>query len=336
MNGDKLITRLEDILSSFLGESRSGVSANGECEFNCPQCAQNDGVESDGKYNLQCNLLMGVYHCWKCGSYGNDMRGHMFRLIRDYGDRDSLREYRRVLNEMRESGLYRLGYRTRYDGEVQDIELPKPLHRISESKAAMDYLGDRRIDKGIIDRFGLRCTTGDASEWMDKYRIVIPSYDEYGILNYWTGRDYLGGNPKNPKYRNAKCEKKGVIFNECNINWNADVTIVEGPFDMLSCVPNTVPSLGKCIDRTYRLYQVMYSKLNANVNIFYDGDAFDSVKKAYEILNSGRLKGRVRYVPVDDGMDPNDVLVRYGRKGLIDLVRSAKKFDEQELENINL
>lgn len=331
--GIPLDEQLVNVLSDFLGEPKNSFGHNGECEFNCPKCAEMEGVESDGKYNLQVNIYKGVFHCWKCGSYGDDsMNGHIFKLIREYGGKDALKEYKSILNDMKESGLYNLGYRANPSKEETIISLPNKMYSVEKVKKAREYLAERSIGEDIIKKFNLRCTLGDNDKWQYNYRIIIPSYDSCGILNYWTGRDYLGRKGGIPKYYNSEGEKKKIIFNESAINWNADVTIVEGPFDMLSCVPNSIPSLGKVIDSSYDLFWALQNKLNAKVNIFYDGDAFASVKKAYKALNKLNLSGRVRYVPVEDGLDPNDILKKYGRKGVIEHVKAARQFSEDELE----
>ena len=100
--------------------------------------------------------------------------------------------------------------------------------------------------------------------------IIIPSYNALGELNYWVGRDYLppmrnehskvlnGVSQIIPhtysrlKYDNPKVEKKNIIFNEEKIQWDADITLVEGPFDHI-VVPNSVPLLGKALNKEYKL-----------------------------------------------------------------------------------
>ena len=76
---------------------------------------------------------------------------------------------------------------------------------------------------------------------------------ENGKLNYWTGRDFLGYD-KRQKYFTPQVERKDIIFNEEKIQWDADVTLVEGPFDHI-VVPNSIPLLGKVLKTDFKIYQ---------------------------------------------------------------------------------
>ena len=64
-----MFTKIYEILTEFLGESKQGSYSNDvfQYQFNCPQCREeNDGVP-DGKFNLEVNLQIQRFHCWKCG-----------------------------------------------------------------------------------------------------------------------------------------------------------------------------------------------------------------------------------------------------------------------------
>ena len=57
------------------------------------------------------------------------------------------------------------------------------------------------------------------------------------------------------KYLNAKVPKKSVIFNEINIDWSKELTIVEGPMDLIKCDPNATCLLGSHLSEEYALFQ---------------------------------------------------------------------------------
>ena len=48
------------------------------------------------------------------------------------------------------------------------------------------------------------------------HRIIVPSYDKDGKLNYFTGRTWLSR--KKPKYKNPDLPREEVIFSEQLIN----------------------------------------------------------------------------------------------------------------------
>ena len=161
------------------------------------------------------------------------------------------------------------------------------------------------------------------------YRVIIPSYNSMGELNYWVGRDYLPKNPKfeRTKYSNPKAEKKEIIFNEDRIQWDADITLVEGAFDHI-VVPNSIPLLGKALDKDYKLYWDIITKANAKVNIFLDGDVYGTVKEIYKLLNHGRLYNKVRYIPVGEKDDPSSLYQEGGYKKIAEHLANAQQIKE--------
>ena len=72
--------------------------------------------------------------------------------------------------------------------------------------------------------------------------IVIPSFDDDGDVNYFAARSYNGDSYK---YKNPRASKN-IVFNELFVNWNADLTIVEGAFDAI-VAGNAVPILGSTL-----------------------------------------------------------------------------------------
>ena len=134
-------------------------------------------------------------------------------------------------------------------------------------------------------------------------------------------------NPKRMKYDNPKVEKKDIIFNEVSLQWDADVTLVEGTFDHI-VVPNSIPLLGKALNENFKVYWDLFSKANANINIFLDADAFNTVKEIYKRLNHGSLYGRIRYIPIEGDEDPSSIYQKYGKEGIISHLSRPMKIKE--------
>lgn len=328
---------LQDIFTSFLGEPKGYITSQGQLQYNCPCCAENAGVDSDGKYNLEVNLRLGKFHCWKCGST-NSMKGNLPFLIKRYGNQTLLGRYRDVVEGMKNSGLYDLNMFTGSTfavGEETFLELPKTFRKIDFSvnrKGKMvDYLLSRKITQETINKFNIGYTTWDEEKPIDRCRIIIPSYDENGFLNYWVGRDYTGYE-KRQKYKNVDgVDKTGIVFFEDKIVWDADIVLTEGIFDALN-IPNATPLLGKTLTRDNALFQSLYRKANANVIIAIDADTeISEVKRIYKQLNQGRLKGRIRYIRPQKGKDFGEVYEKYGKEGLIEELKNQNTFSEIEL-----
>ena len=100
------LRRLYLILSSFLGEAKGGFDGtNLQLQFPCPRCIEKNGPKEAMKFNLECNLGRGVYHCWSCSSEGDKMSGSIFRLIREYGNEALMKDYQDVLDSIKNSDL---------------------------------------------------------------------------------------------------------------------------------------------------------------------------------------------------------------------------------------
>jgi hypothetical protein len=333
------IQKMYDILVCFLGKSKNGLDESYQLQFSCPRCQSREGIGEKNKFHLEVNLASGIFNCWKCSSIDNKMHGTIFKLIRMYGSPMLLAEYKNCIREFKKSSLYKINSNSNeqiFDyGEDDDIienkivlpneyiKLDKSLHQDTK---AFKYLQERAIDWPIIEDFNIGFTTYHETNKKLSNRIILPSYDEFGDVNYWTGRDFTK-NPKRQRYDNAKADRKTIIFNENKVQWNADITLVEGPFDSI-VVPNSIPLLGKALNEDFKLYHALFDNANAHINIFLDGDAIETTKALYKTLDKGRLKNRIRYIfiPVDEReLDPSKIFQLYGRKGIIQFINSTQK-----------
>lgn len=339
------IEKLYEILVSFLGEAKNGVNEHSlELEFPCPCCIDREGHGEARKYNLAVNLQKQVFQCWKCSSMGEPMKGSIIKLIKMYGNETLVEEYKSIIRSIRESELYKLHFNSNdfnVDTSIitkEELKLPssfKPFKKNEKANySALKYVMNRGLNWDILERYRIGYTTKEEDEKMKKYsyRIIIPSYNSYGELNYWVGRDYLPQKEgfTRTKYSNPKAEKKEIIFNEEKIQWDADITLVEGAFDHI-VVPNSIPLLGKALDTDYKLYWELITKANANVNVWLDNDIKDNGKEIYSLLNHGRLYNRIRFIYTDLSKDPSDIYQKYGYKCIIECLRNAKKIPESEL-----
>jgi len=329
------LLQLQHILETFLGKPKRDVTDNGQLQFGCPMCAETYGEAELSKYNLEVNVRNGKFNCWKCSSTHDEMHGSITKLIKLYGNETILKEYRNAIAEFKKSKLYELHFNKEdfiieQDAFIDDsFSLPPTYRKFDRTsynpKKALDYLNNRGIDWDIIEKFNIGYTRYDDNNKQLSSRIVIPSYNDLGEINYWTGRDFTML-PYRQKYFNPQAERKNLIFNENKIQWDADITIVEGPFDHI-VVPNSVPLLGKSLNTDFELYDKLMRQSNANINIFLDGDAFDNVVKIYKTLNHGRLYGKIKYIPVSADLDPSEIFQQFGRNGIIQHLANATHID---------
>lgn len=328
------ITQMYEILVSFLGPSKYPLDDSLQLQFSCPRCQDRDGSQERHKFHLEVNLSKGYFNCWKCSSIDEGMHGSVYKLIRQYGNPELLQSYKDAIKAFRNSSLYKLSYSqdefalAPEDNPEDTVSFPKNYIKfkkgVNEDRRALEYLFKRGLDWRIIDEYSIGFTTYHKDDKSLSNRIILPSFDEYGNINYWTGRDFTG-NPKRQRYFNPHVERKDIIFNEEKIEWNADITLVEGPFDHI-VVPNSIPLLGKALSAEYKIFRQLYSKCNANINIWLDADCPENIRCLYSLLNNGRLTDKIKVIFKGDGdKDPSEIFQHYARKGIIEYINSAKK-----------
>ena len=115
-----------------------------------------------------------------------------------------------------------------------------------EYRHALVYLKNRGITKEDI----LRYCIGYATEGDLKNRIIVPSYDENGFLNFYTARSFY--DTKGLKYVSCPFSKNIIGF-ELLVNFEEPITLVEGPFDAISVKTNTIPLFGKTLSNKLKL-----------------------------------------------------------------------------------
>jgi DNA primase len=314
------VAYISSILESFLGDIRKHNEGTGQISFDCPACSADKGMpEGDGKGNLEINYHKDVFKCWVCKDTHN-MSGSVVKLIKKYGNNKHLKDYKLFKPEASLSNE---------DRRHVELKLPVGYKALSTATShdfkynlAIKYLYKRGITDEMIKKFNIGYTT--KGTYFN--RIIIPSYDEDGMLNYFVGR-WFDKQFNRLKYLNPDVEKQEVIFNEGLVNWDATLYLVEGVTDHI-VVPNSIPMLGKYISPL--LLEKIYEKAKANVIIFLDGDAFEDAKRLYNQLNFGDLNGRIRIVLVPEKYDPSLINQKWGKRGIIKVIRNAKTLDEIE------
>lgn len=307
-----------DILEDFLGDHYKHNKYKSQISFDCPACAADKGMPNgDGKHNLEINYELGVFKCWACRDH-NNMSGYIPYLIKRFGDASHLREYLVLKPEYLE---------TEKESEIKLVhKLPKGFISLRDGgdhylrEDALKYLKKRRVDKKTIDKFNI----GFGTEGEYRGRVIIPSYDEYGSVNYYVGRAFL---KLFPKYLNPEADKQEIIFNEQHVNWDATIYLVEGAFDHI-CVPNSIPLLGKVLYDN--LKHKLHDKAGGYIVMVMDPDAKEDAERLYRELNYGNLRGRLRIIYLRNH-DIAYVHEGLGKKGVLKVLKTAKKIPESRL-----
>ena len=138
----------------------------------------------------------------------------------------------------------------------------------------MRYLQKRGVTKADILKWKIGyCFSGEY-----RNRIIIPSFNIDGEVNYFIARSFSGDSYK---YKNPRASKD-ITFNELYINWNKDLVMVEGVFDAL-VAGNAVPILGSTLRKGSKLLQQIVRN-DTPVYIALDPDAADKERKVIKTL----------------------------------------------------
>lgn len=328
--------RIYNILVSILGESKQGYYDKGvsQYQFNCPYCADEKGGV-DGKFNLEISFSLGKFHCWSCNS-----AGPISKLIKYRGGKPLTDEYFNIVNELKEARYYDLSMFQDKEGifEEQSVVLPKTFTKIDMSicrdRALLTYLEKRKITQDLINYYNIGYTPWSDDDKAWRNRIIIPSYDASGDLNYFIGRTYRE-NDRRPKYKNCDADKNRIVLHEDKIQWDADIYLVEGALDCIY-YPNSIALMGKFLNRKMEVYSKLYERANAGIVICLDGDTtIEETKRLYKTLDRGRLRGHVSYIRLGSDEIPykdfGEIYEAEGRQGIIKTMKTAKQFEEIEL-----
>ena len=99
-------------------------------------------------------------------------------------------------------------------------------------------------------------------------RIIIPSFNEKGYINYFVARTFTNGWPK---YKNPTA-KRDLVFNELCIDWDRPIVLVEGVFDAIKAGPNSVPMLGSSLREQSKLFNTIVER-SSKIYLALDADA---------------------------------------------------------------
>jgi hypothetical protein len=227
-----------DFIQSVFGAcviSRDGINI----AVQCPSC----GNENHFKKKFSIRIDTDVCHCWICGLKAKSLSP----ILRKYFSKIYLEEYHR---KFRDQKSY-----TEFDEAptvFERVVLPDSFTLLSLSenskdpdiRSAVNYAYARGLTKRHLWYYKL----GTCASGRFRRRVIIPSFDFEGNLNYYVARsiDKL----EKRKYINSNVPKIEIIFNEINIDWSKELTIVEGPFDLMKCNDNATCLLGSDLSDT--------------------------------------------------------------------------------------
>jgi len=252
------------IVESFLGDYHK---TGNEYLYFCPFCKHH-------KRKMSLNFAKGKYKCWVC-----DVSGNIRKLVRKKANYENFQKWKLLDGEVDlNTNLDDLFAETVETGE-EILSIPEKFVSLTNNeelisrKKALNYLKKREIDQQDI----LYWKIGFCFDGEYKDRIVIPSFNINGDLNYFIGRSITGS--KFNKYKLPQASKD-IIFNELNIDFDHDIILVEGIFDAIKAGQNSVPLLGSTLREENKLFQKI---VNYDTAVYMALDP-DATKKENEII----------------------------------------------------
>jgi DNA primase len=292
---------LVTLVNSLLGFGKP--KSRGNYAYVCPFHTSNP----PGKMKLEINFIENKegenkWHCWGCDARGKNL----FQLFKKLKATDSkiseLKSYVKIVDS-------NFQY---VSNEEKQIELPKEFKSLINPnldnlvvKHALVYLKKRGIFEEDIIKYDLGyCEKGEYSN-----RVIIPSYDENGKLNYFMSRSF---EPTVQSHKNPPLSRDIIPF-EFFINWNSPIILCEGPFDAMTIKRNVIPLLGKNIQNNL-MKKLITSKVK-KIYIVLDKDA---MKNSIEYCENLMNEGKKIYLVELDKKDPN-------KMGFLEFTKTIQK-----------
>ena len=270
---------------------------------------------SHHKPKLQINIQTQKWHCWVSNVGGRTL----FQLLKKVG---ASHQHYDELRELVDTKTY---VNTRTQETKVSLSLPpefKPLWNGNDGivkRHALSYLYKREITDSDILKYNI----GYCDEGIYSNRIIIPSYDSDGQLNFFVGRDFYNSKMK---YRNCTTTKDIIGF-DLFINWDEPIILCEGVFDAMAFKRNAIPLFGKTV-----MNKLQKKIIESNVKKIYlalDNDALeDAIKISDNFINNGI---DVRMIKFKE-KDPSEI----GFKDLLYLINRTTKTKFSDLMRLRL
>jgi DNA primase len=278
-----------------------------ELAFYCPFCHHH-------KQKLQVNTETQKWHCWTCNSGGKKLTSLLRKLD---VDKKTISVIREIYGDTAYSP-------SQEDSETKIfISLPKEYISLAngpkgfnpEYKHAIHYLTQRGIGIKEIIKFGI----GYCKDGLYARRIIVPSYNSDGSLNYFISRSYY--QDEKMKYKNPPISKN-IICLDSQINWNEPIILCEGVFDAITIRRNAVPLLGKFPSKN--LVEKIFMNGVTDIVISLDNDAINEALKVSDYFRKQGINVKLMMLKDKDAAE-------MGYEGFYNELNGTKEFSIEEL-----
>ena len=308
MKNLKLLQLLESVLGK--GKQTSGDNIAFFSPFTShykPKLEININTNSEGQ---------NPWHCWISDKKGRSIHS-LFKQLNlpksKFEKLNNIIEVTRYRNTKSETKEYKL----QLPEEYQPLWIEK---KSPDYKNAIYYLKTRGIN--IFDIIRYRIGYAESGQYSGK--IIIPSYDSNGQLNYFVSRAFYQSDSY--KHKNPQTSKDIIGF-EMLINWNEPIVLCEGAFDAITIKRNAIPLFGKIIQPV--LQKKIIEEHVTDIYICLDSDA---ITNAIEISKKFMAEGlNVYFVELKED-DPNEL----GYKKITKKLEDTYKFSFERMMELKI
>lgn len=274
--------------------------------IHCPSCKS-----PNKKKKLSIRLSDGVFHCWVCGLKGQNI-DYLFRKYAP-GHLEEARSINFAKNENTHSDDLS------DPDSLPELQIPQGFVLLASNMKTQDPdIKDTIsycIGRGLTHRDLWYLKLGTCRTGSFRRRVIFPSFDSEGTLNYFTARSIDRSTVM--KYINAKVPKKKIIFNDINIDWSTELNLVEGPFDLTKAVGNSTCLLGSHLSHDSELFKKII-KNRTPILLALDPDARKKSHDIAKLLYSYGISVRDAEIPT--GRDVGDMT----QKEFSEIIKLAK------------
>lgn len=253
-----------------------------------------------------------TWHCWISDKKGKSIHSlfkqlnlpkEKFEKLSKIIDADKYRDFEPVEKQQEELQL---------PDEYRPLWITK---KTPDYRNAIYYLKKRGLSVFDIIRYRIGyCESGPYSG-----KIIIPSYDCDGQLNYFVSRAYYTADRN--KHKNPKVSKDIIGFGMM-INWNEPIVLCEGAFDAMAIKRNAIPLFGKIIQPA--LQKKIIEEHVKDIYICLDHDA---IKNALNICEKFMAEGLNVYLVEMNEKDPSDL----GFERITELIEQTESMTFEKL-----
>ena len=299
------------IVSDSLGDHRRTSEGNAQKYYNC----QSDYCRRDvDKYNLAYHAERKIFKCWKCG-----VKGSVFSLVGRFGAQIQVDKLKLMLPNYEYKHHFFEKPKTDHNTILCDLpDEYKPLWKKNETFKYDNALKYAMEERALSMEEIVKYKIGYTEDGPKKLRIILPSQNAKGKINYYEARAYWSKlvqtyiKPDSPNSHE-------IIYNEKFINWNLPVYLVEGVFDSYR-IPNSIPLLGKEPSDVLIMKLLEYKP---KVILCLDEDA---IKDAFSIYNDLRSIGLdMFFINMAGKDDVSKLYEKNGKSAIIDLLSNPKR-----------